>query len=70
MVRLILKKIPVGTYYVTETATACGYTLPSEENLTKTVVIKEGENPSPITFVNGVTGVIFNKVSEDGETGH
>ena len=63
-----IKKIPVGTYYVTETATACGYTLPSEENLTKTVVVKEGENPSPITFVNGVTGVIFNKVSEDGET--
>ena len=63
-----IKKIPVGTYYVTETATACGYTLPSEENLTKTVVVKEGENPSPITFVNGVTGAIFNKVSEDGET--
>ena len=63
-----IKKIPVGTYYVTETATACGYTLPSEENLTKTVVVKEGENPSPITFVNGVTGVVFNKVSEDGET--
>lgn len=61
-----IKKIPTGTYTVTETETACGYTLPSDENLSKTIVVKEGVNPEPITFVNGVTGVIFNKVSEDG----
>lgn len=61
-----IKKIPTGTYTVTEIETACGYTLPSDENLSKTVVVKEGVNPDPIMFVNGVTGVIFNKVSEDG----
>lgn len=61
-----IKKILTGTYTVTETETACGYTLPSEENLTKTVKVESGKNPEPITFVNGVTGVIFNKVSEDG----
>lgn len=61
-----IKKILTGTYTVTEIETACGYTLPSDENLSKTVKVESGKNPEPVTFVNGVTGVIFNKVSEDG----
>lgn len=61
-----VKKIPTGNYTVTETETACGYTLPSADNLSKVITVKSGVNPEPIQFINGVTGVIFRKISEDG----
>lgn len=56
--------IPEGTYIVTEVATACGTTLPS--NPTQTVVVKPNTEVTNVTMLNGVTGLVFTKVTENG----
>lgn len=55
--------IPAGKYTVTETATACGTTLP--ENASMTVEVKAGSN-TPVTMENGVSGIVFHKKNENG----
>ena len=55
--------IPAGKYTVTETAAACGTTLP--ENASMTVEVKAGSNTS-VTMENGVSGIVFHKKNENG----
>ena len=58
-----ISNIPAGTYDVTETAAACGTTLPS--NPTKTITVSPGKDQA-VTMENGVTGIVFHKVNENG----
>ncbi len=60
-----IEGITSGTYTVTETATVCGMTLPS--NPTKTVTVKANTKTTTITMDNGISGVVFNKLSENGD---
>ena len=59
-----IELIPAGTYIVTEKYAPCNMTLPS--NNSQTVVIKPNTPVTTVTMLNGVTGLIFTKVSEDG----
>lgn len=58
-----IANIPAGTYDVTETAAACGTTLPT--NPTKTITVSPGADQA-VTMENGVTGVVFHKMNENG----
>lgn len=60
-----IEGITSGTYTVTEIATVCGMTLPS--NPTKTVTVKANTKTTTITMDNGISGVVFNKLSENGD---
>lgn len=60
-----IEKIESGTYEITEIEAPDGYTLP--ENPTQTVTVTKGTLETGIAMYNGVTGVIFNKISENGE---
>ncbi len=58
-----ISNIPSGTYKVTEVATACGTTLPS--NPSQDITVSPGKDKD-VTMENGVTGVVFHKVNENG----
>ena len=58
-----IANMPAGTYKVTEIATACGTTLP--ENNSKTITVAPGKDQA-VTMENGVSGVVFHKVNENG----
>lgn len=58
-----ISNMPSGTYTVTEIATACGTTLPS--NPTKTITVAPGKDQA-VTMENGVSGIVFHKVDENG----
>lgn len=60
-----IEGIKSGCYDVTETEAPNGMTLPS--NPTQNVCVKKGESATAAVMYNGVTGVIFNKISENGE---
>lgn len=60
-----IEKIESGTYEITEIEAPNGYTLP--ENPTQTVTVTKGQDATAMVMYNGVTGVIFNKISENGE---
>lgn len=57
-------EIPTGTFVVTETKTVCGSTLP--KNPSQTITIKETDTKKTVTMENGVSGVVFNKLNENG----
>ena len=59
-----IELVPAGTYVVTEKYAPCNMTLPS--NNSQTVVIKPNTPVTTVTMLNGVTGLVFTKVSEDG----
>lgn len=59
-----IELIPAGTYEVTEEAAPCDMTLPS--NNKQTVVVKPNTPVTTVTMLNGVTGVVFTKVTENG----
>lgn len=59
-----IELIPAGKYKVTEIATACGTTLPS--NPSQDVTVRNGDETTTVTMLNGVTGVVFTKVTENG----
>lgn len=60
-----IEKIESGTYEITEIEAPNGYTLP--ENPTQTVTVTKGQDATAMVMYNGVTGVVFNKISENGE---
>lgn len=59
-----IKAIESGCYDVTEIKAPDGYTLPS--NPIQKVCVVKGKESTITVMYNGVTGIIFNKVSEDG----
>ncbi len=59
-----IEGIKSGCYDITETSAPDGFTLPS--NPTQRVCVKKGESATATVMYNGVTGVIFNKVTENG----
>lgn len=61
-----IEGVGAGTYEVTEIATACGMTLPSKP--TQTVVVSPNVPTTTVTMTNGVTGLVFTKITEDGST--
>ncbi len=63
--QFIISKIPAGTYTIKEISSACGRTLP--QDYIKTVKISEDEEIANVYMYNGVSGVIFNKIDENGE---
>lgn len=60
-----IEGITSGTYVISEIEAPVGYQLPS--NPSQTVVVAKGNNTTATVMYNGVTGVVFNKVSEDGQ---
>lgn len=58
-----ISNILEGKYEVKEVATSCGHTLPS--NPSKEVTVSPGKDQT-VTMENGVTGVVFHKVNENG----
>ena len=56
--------IPSGCYDVTEKQAPEGYTLPA--NPTQQVCVEKGQDAKATVMYNGVTGVIFNKINENG----
>ncbi len=59
-----IEQIESGTYELTEIEAPDGYTLP--ENPTQTITVTKGEDATAAVMYNGVTGVIFNKIDENG----
>lgn len=59
-----IELVPSGKYVVTEISTSCGTTLPS--NPSQEVEVKENQETTTITMLNGVTGIVFTKVTENG----
>ncbi len=60
-----IKGIKKGDYVITEIQAPTGYQLPAEPS--KKVTIKAGDDLTTVTMYNGVTGVVFNKVNDEGE---
>ena len=60
-----IEQIESGTYELTEIEAPDGYTLP--ENPTQTITVTKGQDAVAAVMYNGVTGVVFNKISENGE---
>ena len=56
--------IPSGCYDITEKEAPDGYTLPS--NPTQQVCVVKGQESTATVMYNGVTGVVFNKINENG----
>lgn len=56
--------ITSGCYDVTEKEAPEGYTLP--ENATQRVCVVKGQESTVTVMYNGVTGVVFNKINENG----
>lgn len=56
--------ITAGCYNINEITAPKGYQLPNA--VTKKVCVTKGVNPGIESMYNGVTGVVFNKVSENG----
>lgn len=56
--------IKSGCYDITETTAPYGYTLPA--NPTQQVCVTKGQNATAAVMYNGVSGVIFNKIDENG----
>lgn len=59
-----IEKIESGCYDITEIEAPNGYTLPS--NPTQQVCVTKGQSATATVMYNGVTGVIFNKITENG----
>ncbi len=59
-----IEGITSGCYDITETTAPDGYTLP--QNPTQQVCVTKGESATATVMYNGVSGVIFNKVTENG----
>ena len=59
-----IKSIPSGCYNIIETEAPKGYTLPV--NPTQQVCVAKGQDAVATVMYNGVTGVIFNKIDENG----
>ncbi len=59
-----IKAISSGCYDVTETEAPTGYTLPA--NPTQQVCVTKGQDAVATVMYNGVTGVVFNKINENG----
>lgn len=60
-----IEGIKSGCYTITETNAPTGMTLPS--NPTQSVCVEKGQSATAIVMYNGVSGVVFNKVTENGE---
>ena len=60
-----IKAITSGCYEITEIQAPDGYTLP--QNPSQTVCVTKGEDKTAAIMYNGVTGVIFNKINDNGE---
>lgn len=56
--------IPSGCYDITEKEAPDGYTLPS--NPIQQVCVVKGQESTATVMYNGVTGVVFNKINENG----
>lgn len=59
-----IEAIKSGCYDITETTAPDGYTLP--QNPTQKVCVTKGQSATATVMYNGVSGVIFNKVTENG----
>ncbi len=59
-----IEKIESGCYDITEITAPDGYTLPSKP--TQQVCVTKGQSATATVMYNGVTGVIFNKITENG----
>lgn len=60
-----IEGIKSGCYSITEINAPNGMTLPS--NPTQLVCVKKGQSATAAVMYNGVSGVVFNKVTENGE---
>ena len=60
-----IEGIKSGCYTITETNAPTGMTLPS--NPTQSVCVEKGQSATATVMYNGVSGVVFNKVTENGE---
>lgn len=60
-----VKAITSGTYEITEISAPENYTLP--QNPSQTIVVNKGESKTAAVMYNGVTGVVFNKINDNGE---
>lgn len=59
-----IEAIKSGCYDITETTAPDGYTLP--QNPTQKVCVTKGQSTTATVMYNGVSGVVFNKVTENG----
>ena len=60
-----IEGIKSGCYELTETKAPNGYTLPA--NPSQKICVTKGESSTATAVYNGVSGVIFNKITENGQ---
>ena len=59
-----INNMPTGTYIITEKMGSCDVPIEEERSVTKTI---EANTPvTPVTFDNGLYGIVFHKLNESG----